>query len=192
MSEHLSENQLIQAAKTDPEAFGKLYDLYYPRVLNFFLRRTGEVELAADLTADTFYAALRRRKNFQPRHNNSFSAWIFKISNNLLNRHYRSFYRLPVVAWILEKFDPPAPEIFIPSAELKAAEAALEQNERLKKMRAALHDLKPRKYQELLSLFYFDNLSISAIAATLSMSENSVKTSLHRARAKLKTLCHEI
>lgn len=192
MSDHLSENRLIQEAKTDPDTFGKLYDLYYPRVLNFFLRRTGEVEVAADLTADTFYAALRRWKNFQPRHNNSFSAWIFKIANNLLSRHYRSFYRLPVVAWILAKFDPPAPEIFIPSAELKAAEAALEQNDRLKKMRAALQDLKPRKYQLLLSLFYFDNLSVNAIAATLNMSENSVKTGLHRARTKLKTICHEV
>jgi RNA polymerase sigma-70 factor (ECF subfamily) len=49
---------LAQFAAGDPEAFVGFYRRYLGAVLGFFLRRTGDPELTADLTAETFAAAL--------------------------------------------------------------------------------------------------------------------------------------
>jgi len=47
---------------SDPEAFGRFYDRYVDMLLGYFARRTHDPEAAADLTAETFAAALAARR----------------------------------------------------------------------------------------------------------------------------------
>jgi hypothetical protein len=49
-----------------PEDFGRFYDRHVRTVLGYFQRRTGNPELAADLAAETFAAALVARRRFKP------------------------------------------------------------------------------------------------------------------------------
>jgi RNA polymerase sigma-70 factor (ECF subfamily) len=56
--ESVSDEALAQRARDEPAAFGVLYDRHVRSVLGFFLRRTGDPEVAADLTAETFASAL--------------------------------------------------------------------------------------------------------------------------------------
>src|SRR5512133_2251953 len=42
----------------DPEAFGVFYDRHVRALLAYFARRTGDAEVAADLTAETFASAI--------------------------------------------------------------------------------------------------------------------------------------
>jgi DNA-directed RNA polymerase specialized sigma24 family protein len=51
----------------DPEDFGRFYDRYVRSLLAYFQRRTRDPEAAADLTAETFAAALAARGRFQAR-----------------------------------------------------------------------------------------------------------------------------
>jgi RNA polymerase sigma-70 factor (ECF subfamily) len=67
------------------EAFGVLYRRHEDSMLSFFLRRTGNAELAADLTAETFAAALAGRASFDPARG-SAAAWLFGIARHLLAR----------------------------------------------------------------------------------------------------------
>ena len=48
---------LRRFAAGDPEAFVAFYHLHLPAVLGFFLRRTGDPEVTADLAAEVFAAA---------------------------------------------------------------------------------------------------------------------------------------
>ena len=50
----------------DAEAFGMFYDRHVHSVLGYFARRTGDPEVAADLTAETFASALTARRRFKP------------------------------------------------------------------------------------------------------------------------------
>ncbi len=50
----------------DLEDFGRFYDHYARTLLGFFQRRTGDPEVAADLTAETFAAALVARSRYRP------------------------------------------------------------------------------------------------------------------------------
>ena len=52
------ERELIKRAKTDPEAFGELYEYYVERIYNYIYFRTGNVHDAEDLTGRVFFKAL--------------------------------------------------------------------------------------------------------------------------------------
>ena len=67
----------------DPDAFVAYYRRNLPRVLSFFLRRTGDPELTADLTAEVFAAALLAAPRFEPRATPA-SAWLYGIAEHKL------------------------------------------------------------------------------------------------------------
>jgi DNA-directed RNA polymerase specialized sigma24 family protein len=51
---------LLASVASDPEAFAVFYRRHEDRILRYFLRRGATAELAADLTAEVFAAALER------------------------------------------------------------------------------------------------------------------------------------
>jgi RNA polymerase sigma-70 factor (ECF subfamily) len=54
-----AERRLVEQAKTDPLAFGRLFDAYYDRILNYVLHRTSDVYVAQELTSNVFYNAMK-------------------------------------------------------------------------------------------------------------------------------------
>lgn len=75
---------LLAAGGRDAEAFGIFYRRRVDAVLAFFLRRTGDRELAADLTAETFAAALAALPRYRPQRESSALAWLFTIAHRKL------------------------------------------------------------------------------------------------------------
>ena len=67
----------------NPEDFGRFYDRYVDMLLGYFARRVHDPELAADLTAETFAAALVARKRFR-RGPTPAVAWLFGIAQHKL------------------------------------------------------------------------------------------------------------
>src|SRR5688572_16302791 len=69
----------------EPGSFAVFYRRHVEDLVAFFMRRTRNAELAADLTAETFAAALVGRAQFDPERG-SASAWLFGIAVNKLAR----------------------------------------------------------------------------------------------------------
>lgn len=86
--ESLSDDRVLAAAASDPAAFTAFYRRYERPVLAYFVRRTGNPELAADLTAEVFAAALAACGRYQPRRAPA-SAWLFAIAQHKLSRSRR-------------------------------------------------------------------------------------------------------
>lgn len=61
----LAEQALVERAKSDPEAFGQLYDIYFPRIYSYIYRRTRDQPVAEDLTSETFFKALRNIRQYR-------------------------------------------------------------------------------------------------------------------------------
>ena len=81
---------LVDLARAgDREAFGLLYDHYHASVFRFVYYRTRSTTLAEDLTADTFFRALRRMNGFRWQ-GKDFGAWLMTIARNLVADHYKS------------------------------------------------------------------------------------------------------
>jgi RNA polymerase sigma factor (sigma-70 family) len=78
-------------AATDGASFELFYRRYAERMLSYFVRRTGDAELAADLAAETFAAALTGRRRYR-RDAGIASAWLFGIaSKKLLDAQRRGY-----------------------------------------------------------------------------------------------------
>ena len=77
----LADEALLVAGAGDAAAFGLFYPRRVDAVLAFFLRRTGDRELAADLTAETFAAALSALPRYDPQRSSAL-AWLFSIAHH--------------------------------------------------------------------------------------------------------------
>jgi RNA polymerase sigma factor (sigma-70 family) len=75
-----ADEALLVAGRRDADAFGLFYRRRVDAVLAFFLRRTGNHELAADLTAETFAAALAALPRYRPDRSPAL-AWLFTIAH---------------------------------------------------------------------------------------------------------------
>jgi RNA polymerase sigma factor (sigma-70 family) len=74
---------ILAALDTAPEAFAVFYRRHVAALLGYFLRRTRDPELAADLCAETFAAALDGAHRFDPARGPAV-AWLYGIARRLL------------------------------------------------------------------------------------------------------------
>jgi RNA polymerase sigma factor (sigma-70 family) len=75
---------LAAALDGDGEAFGLFYSRHARRIAAFHLARTGSAQDAADLTAETFAAALETLDRFDPSRGEPVG-WLFGIARNRLS-----------------------------------------------------------------------------------------------------------
>jgi RNA polymerase sigma-70 factor, ECF subfamily len=72
-----SDEGLLQAG--DAPSFERFYVRHVDEMLGFFVRRTRDAELAADLTAETFAAALKARRRYRA-DKGTAGAWLYGIA----------------------------------------------------------------------------------------------------------------
>jgi RNA polymerase sigma-70 factor (ECF subfamily) len=75
----------------DAAAFGVFYERRVREVLGYMMRRTGDPEVAADLTAEAFAAAIVARRRFRPG-GAPAGAWLFAIAQRKLLDYQRRGY----------------------------------------------------------------------------------------------------
>jgi len=181
-----NEYNLVEQAKNDRFAFGELFDRYYNDIYKYILHRTANIELAQDLTSDTFIKVMKKLWTFRWR-KVPFSAWLFKIASNEVNGYYRKYKSYKKVS--LENLNDninidTVSENFQIQKELKEAEAKLEENIMFLELHKAIASLK-NKYQEVITLRFFENKKIKEIAEISGKSEGTVKSLVHRAVKQL-------
>jgi RNA polymerase sigma-70 factor (ECF subfamily) len=81
----VSDDELLTRTRRDALAFGEFYARHERAVFRYFYRRTADVELAADLSAECFAAALLSCERFRPGRAPAV-AWLFGIARNVLGR----------------------------------------------------------------------------------------------------------
>ncbi len=178
--ELLEEKELVERAQREPRAFGELYDRYYPRIYHYVLGRTGDVETAMDITSTTFFKALSELKKFRWQ-GVSFGAWLYRIATNEIYAHFRKTkHEVVLLENIIHE---PAQED--PLADVIEAEEELERHQAFLNVQQKLVRM-PIKYQEVISLRFFENKEIHEIAEILNKPEGTVKSLLHRGIKSLR------
>jgi len=179
-----AERDLVEHAKRDPDAFGRLFDKYHDDVYRFILHRTANVALAQDLTSDTFHKVLKKLWMFHWR-NVPFSAWLFRIASNEVNGYYRKHKRYRALP--LEHAADQVESSLRADREIQKAEEEMARNKLFQELHRAIAQLSTR-YQEVLVLRFFEGKKIKDIAEILNKSEGTIKSLLHRALKKLNTM----
>lgn len=78
-----TDDALLLAARGDADAFAAFYRRHARPLAGYFLRRTRDPETAADLTAETFAAALGSLRSFDPDRGPALG-WLYGIAANQL------------------------------------------------------------------------------------------------------------
>jgi RNA polymerase sigma-70 factor (ECF subfamily) len=84
MESEADDDRLLAAfVAGEPDAFVAFYRRHLAAMLAFFLRRTGDRELTADLTAEVFAGALLAAERYRPREQPAL-AWLYGIAAHKL------------------------------------------------------------------------------------------------------------
>lgn len=171
----VEEDKLVEQAKLDPEAFGKLYELHVEKIYNYIYYRLGNRHDAEDLTAKVFYRAL----NHIPRYHNKgrpFAAWLYRIAHNLVANWHRDHQRRQIVA--LENLN-------LSSDKRLTPHHAAEKTDEWEILLEAIQKLPPER-QKLLTLKFVERMSNAEIGDIMGRSEGAIKSLYHRTLVSLK------
>ena len=166
---------LVERAKSDPEAFGVLYEQHVDRIYSYIYYRTGNHQDAEDLTARTFYKALDHLERYTSR-GVPFSAWLYRIAHNLVANWHRDRNRrrlLSLDAQVIHSSAGANPEV---RAETESdREALLGASRRLSGDR-----------QQLLLLKFIERMPNAQIGEVMGRSEGAIKSLYHRTLITLR------
>lgn len=176
----LSDEQLLRLTATRPEAFAVFYRRHERAVLGFFMRRTGDPELAADLMAETFAAALLGLRRFDPARAPA-RAWTFGIAQNKLLR-----------AWERGRAEDSArrrlgmPPVALEEDQLERI-AGLGGDERVDELLRRL----PADQAQAVRARVIDEQTYAQIAGRVACSESVIRKRVSRGLANLRAIVKE-
>jgi RNA polymerase sigma factor (sigma-70 family) len=151
------------------------YEGYGAAVYNYFRFHVPMIEVAEDLTAETFLKVVRAAERFDPARG-SAKAWILTVARNVLTdwcrrarlRHYVSLGTMHDLV-----YEAPSPE-----------ERLLREEEVGRLLDAVATLTEPER--ELVGLRYGSGLDTAEVAQILGISEGSVRTRLWRVLGRLR------
>lgn len=171
------EMEIVERSKKDPKAFGELYEKYFDRIFNFLLRQTDDEDVAGDLCAQTFVNALSHLSGYQFR-GFAFSAWLYKIAGNEVNKYYRRNKSKKVFS---------IEEVRVKELVERADESWDE--ELITRLIHFMKDL-PTDMLQVLELRFFEDKDFKEIAFILDITESGAKMRTYRALDKLRKNFH--
>jgi RNA polymerase sigma-70 factor (ECF subfamily) len=175
--EDWSDDRLLTETPRAPAAFGIFYRRHENAVLGYFMRRTGDAELAADLAAETFAAALLGARRFNPERGEAVG-WLYGIARHRL---MRSLEQGRVEDRARRRLTMPRLEI---DDDLVERIEALGAEERALELLAKL----PAEQAEAVRARVLDQRSYKDIAASVKTSEAVVRKRVSRGLLALRGL----
>lgn len=179
--------ELINRAKNDGDekAYAQLMMRYRKPVYHMILKMIKNHDDAEDLTIEAFAKAFKNLKKFNPEY--TFSTWLFRIAtNNCIDFIRKKKLETLSIDSTYTDDNGESVGIDIKDGNLNPQEEAIKQ-QKIKIMQMIVTQLPP-KYQVLVKLRYFKELSYDEIAEELNAPLGTVKAQLHRARELLHDL----
>lgn len=168
-----NEYEILERSRKNPRAFGELYEKYFDRIFNFVFRQTDDEELTADLCSQTFLIALKNLEKYEFR-GVPFSAWLYRIASNEVNKHYRKQKGNKVfsieearIRELIEQGDETSDE------------------ETIRRLMSYLKEL-PTDMLQVLELRFFEDKDFKEIAFILDITESGAKMRTYRALDRLR------
>ena len=164
--------------KGDANAFAVLVDRYKDLVYTLALRMMKHKEEAEEAAQDTFIKVYKSLNKFKG--DSKFSTWIYRVAYNTcldrLKKNKRQQYTVEINEYT--------------EHQVKTLDNALDQME-AKEREQSIQDclgLLPSEDSFLLTLYYFEELSLDEIGKIVDLKPNNVKVKLFRSRKKLATI----
>jgi RNA polymerase sigma-70 factor (ECF subfamily) len=178
---------LVELAKEkgDEKAYAELMQRYKKPVYHMILKMVRNVDDADDLTIEAFSKAFRNLKKFNPEF--TFSTWLFRIAtNNCIDFIRKKKLDTFSINTSFKDDNGDSLDIDIKDFNPNPQEETIKA-EKINIIQSIVTKLPP-KYQILVKLRYFQELSYEEIAVEIDAPLGTVKAQLHRARELLYDL----
>lgn len=173
----VSEN-IIKAKKGNQTAFRFLLDTFWGDVYSYQLKRTKSENDAEDIAIQTFSKAFDKIHTFDDTY--VFKTWLITISKNV----HIDLLRKKKASISAETTIEQEEKVYLVVDENPTPEDKIIREQNLAKLLRDIKQLKP-KYQEVIQLRYFQELSYKEISAQINEPMNNVKVKLLRAKKLL-------
>ena len=179
---------ITRSQQGDVDAFNHLVLHYQQIVYNVILRILGDRDTAADVTQDTFMAALRGIASF--RTGSSFRAWLLRIASNQACDQWRRTHRhlQESLDSLTDEEEPHAASVFsslIATGDEVNPEESVLSHELQDLISQGLQTL-PLEQREAVILCDIQGLSYEEIAITTSATLGTVRSRIARGRSRLR------
>ncbi|MGD6967388.1 RNA polymerase sigma factor [Rossellomorea vietnamensis] len=172
------DRQLIQEIlRGSQAAMEVLTRKYYKDIFAFVYRKTGDRDLAYDLTQEIFIKVMKKIRSYS--NNGSFKSWVFTIAVN----HCRDYWRSAEHNRSLKQSE--LPEYL--TNEKTNVSYIFAQKETRERVKAAVGEL-PEYQRDAIILKYFHQMKISEIARVTEANESTVKSRLKQGLSKLAAI----
>ena len=175
------ETQIIQAKSGDQAAFRYLLNLFWADVYNYQLKRTKSENDAEDITIQTFSKAFDKIHTFDKKY--AFKTWLITISKNI----HIDLLRKKNNSISTETSKDQQEKAYLIVDENPTPEDKIIREQNLAALLKDIKQLKP-KYQEVIQLRYFQELSYREISEQIKEPMNNVKVKLLRAKKLLAAI----
>ncbi|PHR15058.1 MAG: RNA polymerase [Aequorivita sp.] len=162
----------------DTQAFAVLVDCYKDLVFTLALRMLKNREEAEEVSQDTFIKIFKALPKFKGE--SKLSTWAYKVAYNTsldrIKKNKRQYNEVTI-----DSFS---------ENQLKTLDNALEIMETVEQQQTIQNCLLQLSSKDsfLLTLFYFEELSLEEISKIVNMEANTVKVNIHRARKRLASI----
>lgn len=174
-----------RAVAGDQQAYALLLQRYRRTVYHTILKMIRNVDDAEDLTIEAFAKAFRNLARFKK--DFAFSTWLFRIAtNNTIDFIRKNKIRTLSIDHAFTDEDGQAVGLHIPDLNLNPQEEAIRAQK--EEIIQTVVNMLPARYQKLVRLRYFQELSYEEIAEQIEAPLGTVKAQLHRARELLYDL----
>jgi RNA polymerase sigma-70 factor (ECF subfamily) len=175
----MDDNSLIDNILSgQKEYYQQLIERYQNKIYNYVHKILQNRTEAEDITQETFIKAYFALKSFKKEF--KFSTWLYKIATNLCWNFLKKNKTINLENSIFERFE----------SQDKSAIEKIEKEDESSVIHESIKKLLP-KYRIVITLFYFDGLSLKEISRVLNLPEGTIKTHLYRAKNNLKEIIEE-
>ena len=172
------EINISKAKSGDQAAFRYLLNIFWADVYNYQLKRTRSDNDAEDIAIQTFSKAFDKIDTYNESY--VFKTWLITISKNI----HIDLLRKKNTSIIIETSQEQEEKVYLVVDENPTPEDKIIREQNLAKLLRDIKQLKP-KYQEVIQLRYFQELSYKEISDQIKEPMNNVKVKLLRAKKLL-------
>jgi RNA polymerase sigma-70 factor (ECF subfamily) len=176
----ISDKELILVIKNqNKEVYKELFIRYRKKLLTYIFHLVGNREETEDVLQNVFSKTYKSIKKFDT--SRSFSSWIYRIAHNEAVNFLKRKSKQHSVSW--ENVSTSKDKLDIATND-EPLEDKWSHQEINREIDEALKKL-PNKYQQIIKLRYFQELSYEDISKILGKPVNTVGTLINRAKKKL-------
>ena len=167
----LDDRLLVERAKTDPQAFGELYDRHVRTIYRLTLSILHNPAQAEDVTAEVFIKALKGIGGYRDQ-GRPFTCWLYQVARNTIANEFRARVTLPVDDDLRDSSGSPE------DRAIRGDEA--------RQIWQLVERLPPAQRTAMI-LRFREDLSLRTVARMMGRSEPAVKQLIFRAVRELRS-----